>query len=378
MLIADSPTNHNMKILFYIDTFLAGGKERRLLELMKGLKKNPDIQFELVLMDKNIHYQEVFELDIKIHYLIRKKKKDLTIFRKLYAICKNYKPDFVHCWDSMSAIYLIPVLKVLNIKFINGMITDAPGVTGIRNKFWRRAQLTFPFSNVIIGNSRAGLAAYNAPALKSICIHNGFNFNRINTLMDADQIKEQLDIKTKYIIGMVASFSRYKDYETYFAAAQSLLAKRKDITFLAIGSDTNSPLCKNLIDERYLKHFKLLGKRSDVESLVDIMDITILSTFTEGISNSILEYMALSKPVIATAGGGTGELIEDKKTGFLVNPLNSEELAEKIEILLNDDNLRIKMGIAGRERIVNHFSINKMVDEFVVHYRRVAEDNFAS
>jgi glycosyltransferase involved in cell wall biosynthesis len=360
-----------MKILFFIDTFSAGGKERRLMELMKGLKREPDIEFELVILDSNIHYKEVFDLGISIHYIVRKTKKDLSVFRKVYEICKNYRPDIVHCWDSMTAVYLIPALKLLNIKFVNGMVTDAPEKTGIRSKVWLRAQLTFPFSNMVIGNSEAGLAAYNAPRLKSACIRNGFNFQRIQSLIPNNQIRAEIGANTKYIIGMVASFSGYKDYKTYFASAQLLLKKRKDITFLAIGNHTDSELSKNLIDEKLIDHFRLLGRRTNIESYIYAMDICVLATFTEGISNSILEYMALGKPVIATAGGGTNELLEDNKTGFLVSPMKPDELAEKMELLLNDDQLRIDMGLAGKQRVCNHFSIDKMVNEVIFTYKNL-------
>src|ERR1700741_2774093 len=92
---------YQMKILFFIDSFPAGGKERRLLELMKGLKKHPGIEFELVIMTNDVHYKEIFDLGIKVHFVIRKTKKDLSIFGKFYRLCKNFKPDIVHCWDSM-------------------------------------------------------------------------------------------------------------------------------------------------------------------------------------------------------------------------------------------------------------------------------------
>lgn len=366
-----------MRILFFIDGLIAGGKERRLVELMKGIKSKSSIEFELVVMNHEIHYQQVFNLDIKIHYLIRTTKKDISVFYKFYNICKNYKPDIVHCWDSMTALYSIPACKSLNIKFANGMIVDAPSKQNIFNKTWLRAKLTFPFSNIIIGNSKAGLAAYGVPAKKSFFIYNGFNFERTNNIINSDITRKQLEVNTDYVIGMVASFSEYKDYNTYFSAAQLLLNQRKDITFLAIGSDTDSNSSKALIDNKYIDHFRLLGKRSDVESLINAMDVCVLSTFTEGISNSILEYMALGKPVIASSGGGTNEIVEDTKTGFLINQSNPEELAKKIEILLNDPELRNKLGMAGQERIKTKFSINNMVSEYISLYKKILINNFS-
>jgi glycosyltransferase involved in cell wall biosynthesis len=363
-----------MKILFFINGLAAGGKERRLVELMKGLKKDPSIEFELAVMSRDIHYKEVFDLDIPIHFIIRKTRKDLSVFFRLYSLCKKIRPDILHCWDSMTAIYSIPVRKLLKIKLINGMVVGAPEKKTFLDPAFRRGKLSFLFSDCVIGNSQAGLAAYRAPAKKSICIHNGFNFERLNKLIVTTELKNQLEIKTDYVIGMVASFSAFKDYKTFFEAAQMLLEKRNDITFLAIGADTDSDNARKMIQDTHIGHFKLLGKRSDVETLINLMDITVLSTFTEGISNAVLEYMAVGKPVIATEGGGTNEIVVDGVTGFLVKRSFAPELSGKISILLNDSTLRLTMGNAGRKRIQDHFSIEIMVNKYVSVYNNLSKN----
>lgn len=360
-----------MRILFFIDSFPAGGKERRLLELMKGLSAKPDIEFGLVLMSSDVHYKEIFDLNIDVHYVIRKTKKDISVFSKFYRLCKDFKPDIVHCWDSMTAVYLVPVSKLLGIKLVNGMVVDTPDKRNTGNKTRFRAKLTFPFSNMIIGNSFAGLHAYGAPEKKAVCIYNGFNFDRNRSLADKEHIRNELAVNTKFIVGMVASFSVFKDYKTYFSAAQLLLKKRNDITFLAIGDFTDSADSKELISGEFIQYFRLLGRRSDVESLVNITDVCVLATYTEGISNSILEYMSLAKPVIATDGGGTKEIVKDQETGFLVSVSNPEQMAEKIEMLLSNETLRCEMGLAGKQRIENFFSINKMIDAFVLNYNKL-------
>ncbi len=359
-----------MKILFFIDILMSGGKERRLTELMKALKQTPDCDFELAVMSSEIHYREVLDLNIPIHYLIRKSKKDISVTMKLYKLCKEYKPDIIHCWDSMTAVYSFPVCKILNIKLINGMITNAPEKISLTDKKWIRSRLTFPFSDIIIGNSKAGLAAYRAPAKKSYFIHNGFDFKRIENIISNKIIRQQLNITSRYIIGMVASFSTAKDYKTFFEAAHIILDKRKDVTFIAIGSNTESSASQNHIRNDYSGYFRLLGKRSGIESYVNTFDIGVLSTFGEGISNSILEYMALGKPVVATLGGGTVELVIDNETGFLVKRSDAGELSRKMELLLDNAQLRQKMGSAGRERIKNFFNIENMMKKYVEIYNR--------
>ncbi len=102
-----------MKILFFIDNLGPGGKERRCVELVKGLYTSSELNVEIVVMNKNIHYQEISSLDINIHYLIRKTKKDLSVFRKFYEICKKIKPDIVHCWNDMTAVIAVPTCKFL-------------------------------------------------------------------------------------------------------------------------------------------------------------------------------------------------------------------------------------------------------------------------
>jgi glycosyltransferase involved in cell wall biosynthesis len=357
-----------MRILFFTDTLDVGGKERRLTELIKALSLHKEIDFELVVMNKDIHYKEILNLGIKIHYITRKTKHDVSVFYRFYKLCRSYKPDFVHCWDSMTAIYLVPACKLLKIKLINGMVVDSPVKQNLSNKYYLRAKLTFPFSDVIIGNSKAGLLAYRAPENKSIVIHNGFAFSRTKNLISMEEIRKELNIDSGYIVGMVASFSENKDYPTFFKAAEILLKNRNDITFLAIGNRTDSKESGSLISDRFLGHFRLLGRKSNPESFINAMDICLLSTFTEGISNSIMEYMALGKPVIATDGGGTKEIVDDGVTGFLIGRSDPEQLASKIEILLNDQSLRAEMGAKGNARVSELFSIEQMTGKYVDLY----------
>lgn len=361
-----------MRIIFFIDSLAAGGKERRLTELIKGLRKRQNVTFEIVVMNNDVHFTEIFDLGINIHFIIRKSKKDFSVFFQLHKICKQFKPDIIHCWDSMTAVYSVPVSKLLGIKLVNGMIVDCPSVRNYRNKTWLRGKLTFPFSNMIIGNSNAGLSAYGVSKKKSVCIYNGFNFDRIQNVSNQDLIRQRLSITTKYVVGMVASFSIYKDYKTYYKAAELILKKRNDVTFLAVGDKTDSAESVDLNNKTFLPFMRLVGRQFDVESYIAAMDVCVLSTFTEGISNSILEYMASAKPVVATDGGGTKEIVTEGKTGFLVNAESPEALAERITQLLEDENLRKEMGESGKFRVFNDFSIDRMVDQYVVHYRKLS------
>ena len=86
--------------------------------------------------------------------------------------------------------------------------------------------------------------------------------------------------------------------------------------------------------------------------------------------NKILEYMALAKPVIATNGGGNGEIVNDGITGFLIEPNQSETLCEKVEYLLKNKKKALEMGRSGKERVVKEFSLERMTNDFIELYEK--------
>ena len=133
-------------------------------------------------------------------------------------------------------------------------------------------------------------------------------------------------------------------------------------------AETDSLQSRSLIKDEFIRNFRLLGKKSGIESYINVMDVCVLATYTEGISNSILEYMALAKPVVATDGGGTKELVIQNVTGFLVQPSTPHEIVNCVEQLLNNPALRIEMGMRGKNRIHEVFSIESMVHNFIDLY----------
>ena len=371
-----------MKILFFIDSLTFGGKERRLIQLMKGIKLNPDIEFELVVMSNQIQYKEVFDLGIKIHYLIRKSKKDISSFRRFYKMCKEFSPDIIHCWDSMTAVYAVPTCKLLRIKLVNGMVVDTPVKRNVSNKYWFRAKLTFPFSNVIVGNSKAGLAAYAAPDDKSICIYNGMDLTRFQKLKNPSLIRKEIfgdESDNIFVAGMVAAFEIRKDYKTLIKAAITLVSCDDRIRFVLIGDGANFNEIKNRVPVLLLDKIVLLGKRSDVESIINIFDVGILLTNTkvhgEGISNSIIEYMALGKPVIATRGGGTNEVVIDDENGYLIDADKEDQLIEKIQTLIKNKNRVHDLGKRGTQLVHEKFDLKIMTNQYLTLYQKVLKGN---
>lgn len=103
---------------------------------------------------------------------------------------------------------------------------------------------------------------------------------------------------------------------------------------------------------------------SHVPSLLASMDISVLSSFSEGMSNTLLESMSMGKPVVATAVGGNPELVEDGKTGYLVPPGDPNAMAEALLKLLANPGLRHEMGLRARFRVESEFNVVRMVERY--------------
>jgi glycosyltransferase involved in cell wall biosynthesis len=269
----------------------------------------------------------------------------------------------------MCTLCALPASKILGIPLINGYLRDAPEALTIRDTEYRRARITFPFSDRVLSNSHAGLDAYNAPQSKKICIHNGFNFSRLQGIESKEQVREKFGITTRYVVGMVAAFSARKDYATFFNAANIILNNRNDVTFVTAGDGNDLPLWKERIGH---ERVMFLGRQPHVMNIVNAFDIGVLSAFREGISNSVMEYMALRKPVVAADCRGNRELIEDGRTGFIVEPGNPGQLAEKIAILLSDEGLSKAFGMNGYDKLKKEFSLESMGREYLKLYRGLA------
>jgi len=358
-----------MKILFFSENLHSGGKERRIVELIKELSKYKRYEIELVLTRKNIHYEEIERYGTKIHYLERKIwKKDPSVFLRFFLLAKKFNPDCIHVWGRMVAIYAIPTARLLNIPLINSEITDAPeGILPPELSL----RLTMKYSDCIIANSGAGIKAYGAPQDKSTVIHNGFDFSRLDNLQDKKTIRRELGVTTEFVVIMIGTYYYKKDYPTFLKAAEMLLNKRRDITFIGMGSGDPAPY-RGLIQEKNRDRIKLMPSRQNVEEVMNIADIGVLATFTEGISNSILEFMALSKPVVVTGKGGCEELVMNDENGFLYDPGNYGKMADQINILLDDMQTRYEFGKRSREIVAEEFSQEKMIEKFIEIYSSYA------
>jgi glycosyltransferase involved in cell wall biosynthesis len=362
-----------MRILFFLESLHGGGKERRSVELIRYLKQQPDdYEIELVLTEKEIYYEDILKTNVRIRVLQRKGfKYDPAIFFKFYSICRKFRPDIIHAWGKMTTFYAIPAKTLCRVPLISSLIADASRSYRDFSPYHFLLRTNVHFSDVVLSNSMAGLRAYRISERKAKVIYNGADLLRFNNSFDKQLIRNEINVSTEYLIVMVASFSAFKDYDLFLDVAKEVGSIRKDVSFAAVGDGPEMKRILKRVKDEKISNVVLTGRRTDVERIVSASDIGILCTWAEGISNSILEYMALGKPVIATdLVGGSRELIEDGITGYCINR-DLLTVTTLINKLLNNKDLRLRMGQRGKERIERKFSIKRMGGEFQALYEDV-------
>ena len=112
----------------------------------------------------------------------------------------------------------------------------------------------------------------------------------------------------------------------------------------------------------------LVGERTDIPEILAASDIFVLPSRWEGLPLTIIEAMMAGLPVVASQVGGVPELVEEGKSGFLVEPRNPHRLAEALSPLLDDPELRFRLGQAGRQRALAHFPLDRMLNTYRTLY----------
>lgn len=364
-----------MKILMVINCLKKGGRERRVLELVKGLARQNGFSISLISLSDVVEYDYVYDLPISFEVMQKKSNKDFSLIFKLRKAIRRFQPDIIHSWDVMSSGYLTAANLFLNKKIVNGVIYDAAIDSGYYNRNAFKVRLFSHLTKATVANSKAGLQAYKTPASKSICIYNGIDLKRFDNLASPDEVAKQVLGRPKgdsFIGTMVASFNKWKDHDTLIKAAVKLCSSNKRVIFLLIGDGPELAANREKVPASLLgSQIIFLGSRNDIESVLQITDVGLLITPREGLSNAIIEYMASGKPVIASKGGGTEELVTDGENGFLVNQKNADEIIHRMDSLMQNPELAAVMGRRGRQWIKDHFEISRMTTEYISLYKKL-------
>jgi glycosyltransferase involved in cell wall biosynthesis len=173
-------------------------------------------------------------------------------------------------------------------------------------------------------------------------------------------------------VGAAANLRPVKGLDLLLDAVAQLSSDYSDLICQIAGEGEMRGALEETAGQRGLAgRFHLLGSVADVPAFLSGLDIAILPSRSEGMSNALLEYMAAGRAVVATAVGAAAELIDDGVHGLLVPPNNAGKLAEAIDCLLKNPGLAQRMGEAARRRVRERYSREAMVERFTDFYERL-------
>lgn len=347
-----------------------GGKERQLLLLLKILKQHKDIVTHLLVMNSGgEREEEAAHFADKLVVLRGRKKIDLlSPLKKLIQLIREDQIGIIHTWGSGVWDFIgLLAGRWCQIPVFHNGIRSAPDHLNIYNRFTR---FSAKFADAAAANSRAGLKSFKLlDQPNSQVIYNGLDTSRFEGI----QVVEE-----GHNLCMVANFRPGKDQLSLILAMPEVLKYFPDAILTLIGHDYGT-LSENLIlvDELGISEaVKFITDCTNPEPIIGANQIGLLATDAsehgEGISNALLEYMALSKPVIATDSGGTPEVVIDDVTGFLVRPGSHEAISEKVIYLLKNPAEARKMGIKGKSTVKEQFSLTKMERDYINLYYKLS------
>jgi len=206
---------------------------------------------------------------------------------------------------------------------------------------------------------------------KITVIYNGVDIKRYGVPIDKMQVCSQLGLKPDaYIIAVVAILKEAKGHRYLIEAMRDVTSRYGDVQTLLIGDGPKREelheYVKRLDLEGYI-HF--LGTRLDIPELLAASDLFVLPSLYEGLSMALLEAMASSKPIVATAVSGTIKAMSASQTGLVVPPQNSQELSKAIIQLISNPEQAYKMGKAAKRRVEANFSARIQAEKHLVLYK---------
>lgn len=367
-----------MRVGLIIDTFNIGGAETMVFEIAKLLKHNGQIP---VLLHFGSTYVDTFcaEHGIECHLIPNRRFYKKTLLLPLFAIktklfITSLKLDCLHAHLFGPIVAFAPLAWMAKLPFL-GTLHDVYMVEGAKHRALLLKQaLLFKARLITVSNPMRDfyLKTLHCSDESIVYIPNCTN---LNTHLEArDSIRAKLaltDDETVLIsVGRLVELKRFDILVDAIAA----LDNKKSVRAFIVGDGPERAQIDALIREHKLKEcISLLGERNDVEELLAASDIFSLTSETEGMSKSILEALAAGLPVVATDVGGNKDLVIHDKNGFLVQDHSPITVKHYLDILINDTDLRKKMGANSRSLLENEYNSQLFLKRHLNLYKDTIE-----
>ena len=364
-----APETQPVRVCFMIDRLSRAGTETQLLALLRKLDPEK-VRPSLVLLDGEDDLSRALEpaecpvIRLGVRKLIS--YRAATAARRLQAFWREQRPDVLQTYFLDAAYFGAPLAK----------LTGIPQVVRVRNNlgYWldgkhrMLGRLIQPFVNLTLTNTAAGkqtLVTNEGHRAKDVeVLENGVDLERFKRFILPDTSRSRVRV------GCVANLRAVKNIDGLMHFAKSALARYPQLVFEVAGDGEQREELEKLHGELGLgDRFRLLGSVSDVPGFLRTLDIAVLPSHSEGMSNALLEYMAASRAVIVTDVGANSEVVRHGKDGLIVPAGDGDSFVEAIGHLLANPLTAAGYGVSARKRVEAEFSRDAMCRRFEEFYR---------
>ena len=320
--------------------------------------------------------REFKDLGIPLYHIPKLKRFDFSTMQKLGTIIRENNIHIINAHHFMSMVYSFYGCKIKNDTKLIYTEHSKWEIEQIPWKWRKIGSYLLKHSDGAVGiNSEVTKLMKNAFKLfpsKAITIMNGVNLKSFASNNKNSKLRTELGIaKNVKIIGMIANLKKIKNHIFLLKAFAELVKEYKNVKLLLIGQgfdgdkENSEAEIQHFINNQGLKNsVMLLGYRSDISSLLEIMDIFCLTSFKEGLPISLIEAMAAGLPVVGTDVEGIRNVIIHDKNGYLVPVDDKKSLKNSLLTLLQNESLRDKMGRESRVLAIQTYSLNSCINQY--------------
>lgn len=365
-----------IRVMHVMQSLEIGGLENGVVNLVNNM--DPAVfDFYICCIRREGVLKSRLKNEVKVICMNEKEGFHLSSAVNFAKLCKEYKIDIVHTHGWAGGLYT---------GVVGGKISGVPVIiNGEHGVFYLEKKSRFLAQKILFGMTdkiipvsndlkNDILTHFKIKSDKINAILNGVNIDKFKPDIEAgSKIRKELGInENDIVIGSVGRLEPVKDYQSLIKAAEKISNKIPGMKIVFVGDGSIKDELKQLSESTGLKNNIIFtGARNDISAVLNIFDIFVLCSIDEGLSNTILEAMAVGKPVIATRVGGNVELVREGETGCFVPVQNADSLSNEILKLAQDKELRMKMGRAARSVIENEFSLPKMMKNYEEAYKQL-------
>ena len=372
MVVENKPSTAPVPVVYVIASMITGGTQTHLLQVFRFLDRSRFRPVLFALRDGGNLLEVVRQAGVEVRTFgmggSLKNPRDIAGLLKMAKALRELAPGVLHGYLLRGNFYGAVAARLAGVPVL---VTSKRGLhepAGAAERF--AVQVSNRLSDTVTGNApqvldftREAEGAFPAPM---VMIPSGIDTERFDpAVVDPEaglRLRAELGIGDAPVVGTVMTFRPRKGFRMLFEAMAELRRVVPDARLLFAGESEMPPdpaaLARSLGLEGAIH---LLGRRSDMPAVLSAFDVFVLPSESEGMSNAILEAMAMRLPVVVTSVGGAPEVIEEGRCGFLVDYPDSSAMASKLAPLLTDPELRRRVGDAARERVVASYSAAEMV-----------------